>query len=213
MALVGAGHAVSRLLLLDGSAVTVRPICPADAPLLIDAFNRLSPISRSNRFLGGKSRLTAADLQRLTSVDHCNHEALIAISNGDERAVGVARYIRGRGSRAEVAITVIDAWQRRGLGQALIDRLTDRARDEGVDAFTALVNDGNDGALALLRNFRGHLAVVEQEFGVTEYALDLPREVQQVRRPMASRQATTVRCASNVSYAAVASATTATTLP
>lgn len=164
---------MSSLLPFDSLAVIVRPIRPADAPLLVDAFDRLSAMSRYNRFLGGKSRLTAADLHRLTVVDHHDHEALIAIS-GDQRAVGVARYIRTDAeARAEVAVTVVDAWHRRGLAHVLIDRLTERARAEGIRAFTALIGDDNDAALALLRNFHGHVAVVERSFGVTEYALDL----------------------------------------
>jgi acetyltransferase len=164
------------LRLIDGSLVTIRPIRSTDAPLLVDAFDRLGAMSRYHRFLGGKSRLTPADLRRLTDVDHHHdHEALIAISRADQRAVGAARYIRSSygGPRAEVAVSVIDAWHRRGLGQLLIDRLTARAGAEGVAAFTALISDDNDPALALLRNFHGRTAVVEREFGVTEYALDL----------------------------------------
>src|SRR6185503_18091111 len=52
---------------------------------------------------------------------------------------------------ADVSVTVADDWQRRGLGSALLGLLTDRARDEGIRRFTALVLAENQGALALLR--------------------------------------------------------------
>jgi GNAT superfamily N-acetyltransferase len=164
-----------RLQLFDGSSVIVRPIRPADAPLLSDAFGRLSVASRHSRFLGSKGTLSPAELRRLTVVDHREHEALIAISTADHRAVGVARYVRSRESLhlAELAVTVIDEWHRRGLGRALVDRLAERARTEGIGAFTALIADYNAGALALLRGFRGCAEILEREFGVTEYALDL----------------------------------------
>ena len=169
-----------RVHLLDRSPVTIRPIRPADAPLVADAFDRLSLVSRYNRFLGSKTRLTPAELHRFTDVDHREHEALIAISGIDHRAVGVARYIRSptSGQRAEVAVTVIDEWHRRGLGQVLVDRLTDRARAAGIGAFTALIADDNAAALALLRSFRGYVEIVERGFGITEYALDLVSSVE-----------------------------------
>jgi len=164
-----------RVRLRDGSPVTVRPIVPADAPLLVDAFERLSLTSRHHRFLGSKTSLTPADLRRFTVVDHHDHEALIAISTVDGRAVGVARYVRSSGHphRADVAVTVVDEWQRRGLGRVLVDRLADRARAEGVTGASALISDGNAAALALLRRFPGRAEAAESGFGVTEYAIDV----------------------------------------
>ena len=158
-----------------GSTVTIRPIRPADAPLVADAFDRLSHTSRHHRFLGGKSALSPADLHHLTVVDHRDHEALIAISTADGRAVGVARYIRlpDRDRRAELAVTVVDEWQCRGLGRVLVERLADRARGAGVGAFSALIADSNEAALALLGRIGRGAQIVESEFGVTEYALDL----------------------------------------
>jgi len=161
--------------LRDGSPVTIRPIVPADAPLLVDAFERLSLTSRHHRFLGSKTTLTPADLRRFTVVDHHDHEALIAISTGDGRAVGVARYVRSSGHShlADVAVTVVDEWQRRGLGRILIDRLADRARAEGVTGASALIADDNAAALALLHRFPGRAEAAESGFGVTEYAIDM----------------------------------------
>jgi L-amino acid N-acyltransferase YncA len=106
--------------------------------------------------------VSPAELRRFKVVDHREHEALIAISTADHRAVGEARYVRSRDSRhlAELAVTVIDEWHRRGLGRALIDRLAERASTEGIGAFTALIADHNAGALALLRGFRGRAEIV-----------------------------------------------------
>jgi GNAT superfamily N-acetyltransferase len=161
--------------LRDGSSVTVRPIRPADAPLLADAFGRLSAVSRQSRFLGIKDELSAAELRHFTVVDHHAHEALIAISPVDGRAVGVARFVRSAESRrrAELAVTVIDDWHRRGLGRALLDRLTERARDEGIGTFTALIADDNAAALALLHERSGSATILEREFNTMHYAVDL----------------------------------------
>jgi hypothetical protein len=80
--------------LRDGSEVVVRELTPHDAPVLAEAFERLSAESRDLRFLGGKARLSTADLQYLTTVDGHAHEALGAVDARTGRGVGVARFVR-----------------------------------------------------------------------------------------------------------------------
>jgi len=142
-----------RLVLRDGSTVLIRPVRSTDAPLLADGFARLSPQSRWMRFLGTKTSLSATELRYLTDVDHYDHEAIGALSAADGRGVGIARYIRDTNDprSAEVAVTIVDDWQGRGLGTELLARLSDRARQAGIDRFTALVSTQNDAMAGLLR--------------------------------------------------------------
>src|SRR5216683_930913 len=112
-------------ILRDGSWVAIRPVRPEDGPLLTDGFARLSARSRRSRFFTGKVRLSEAEVRYLTNIDHHDHEALCAVSR-DGRGVGVARYIRDRDetASAEVAVTVVDEWQGRGLGGKLLALLS-----------------------------------------------------------------------------------------
>ena len=73
--------------------------------------------------------------------------------------VGIARYIRDRADRrsAEVALTIVDEWQGRGLGGKLLELLSDRARDEAILRFTATVGLGNVASERLIRNAGGVL--------------------------------------------------------
>jgi ribosomal protein S18 acetylase RimI-like enzyme len=48
---------------------------------------------------------------------------------------------------AELAVTVLDDWQGRGLGPVLLDELTERARAAGIGQFTALVAADNVAAI------------------------------------------------------------------
>ena len=82
------------VVLRDGSAVLIRPVRRADAPLLADGFARLSARSRRLRFLSPKEELSPAELGYFTDVDHHDHEALGALDHADGRGVGIARYIR-----------------------------------------------------------------------------------------------------------------------
>ena len=140
-----------RVPLRDGTEVTVRPVEPADREAIRASFEQMGPDSRYKRFLSPMSVLTEAQLDYLTQVDHHDHEALVAIVDGV--GVGVARYVRLEhdGPCAEVAVAVIDDWQGRGLGSALLDRLSRRAREDGVETFTAAVLAENHIVIDLLR--------------------------------------------------------------
>jgi len=159
--------------LRDGSAVLIRPVRKTDAPLLADGFARLSERSRWTRFLGRKSTLTDADLRFYTDVDHHDHEALGALDHVRGGGVGVARYVRDRDcpDAAEIAVTIVDDWQGRGLGTELVARLSDRARQEGIRRFTAVVAEGNTAAAGLLRSSGASL--IHRGSGVAEYELEL----------------------------------------
>jgi RimJ/RimL family protein N-acetyltransferase len=163
----------ARVVLRDGSAVLIRPVRGADAPLLADGFARLSERSRRLRFLGRKRTLTEADLRFFTDVDHRDHEALGALDHVRGGGVGIARYVRDRENpaAAEIAVTIVDDWQGRGLGTELLARLAERAREEGIRRFTAVVTDGNPAASGLLRSSGASL--VHRGSGIAEYEIDL----------------------------------------
>ncbi|HYB88181.1 MAG TPA: GNAT family protein [Streptosporangiaceae bacterium] len=162
-----------RVVLRDGSKVVIRQVQPADAPLLADGFARLSPQSRRMRFLARKDQLSAAELRYFTDIDHHDHEALAALDPAGGRGVGIARYVRDAGDAhaAEIAVTIVDDWQGRGLGTELLTRLSARARSEGIHRFTALVADDNRAMAGLLRNMSANL--VGRNPGTVEYEVTL----------------------------------------
>ena len=162
-----------RAVLRDGSKVVIRQVQCDDTPLLADGFARLSPESRRLRFLRRKDELSAAELRYFTDIDHHDHEALGALDHPGGRGVGVARYVRDADDphAAEIAVTVVDDWQGRGLGTELLARLSGRARAAGIHRFTALVSADNQAAAGLLRGARGD--VVRREHGTVEYEIPL----------------------------------------
>src|ERR1700686_3799311 len=162
------------ITLRNGARVTLRPIAPEDKPLLAAIFERLSEESRYRRFFTTKAELSAAELNYFVDVDHSDHEAIIAIDPSGGEALGVARYIRSTDDAevAEVAVTVADDWQGRGLGRALLDRLTYRARREGVRRFSALVQSDNPEALGLAAGVGDTRR--QWDTGVVELVIELP---------------------------------------
>ena len=136
----------------SGTELEIRAIEPGGKAALAAAVDQSSDEAVYRRFLNPHGRLTAAELRYLTEVDHRDHEALLAVDPGGGKSVGVARYVRDRGRRdsAEIAVAVLESWQGRGVGKALLHRLADRARDEDITQLTALMLSDNRAMRRLL---------------------------------------------------------------
>lgn len=118
----------------DGTPVRIRPITAADVELEFEFVRGLSPVTGYQRLLSGR-RLSREEIERFANVDGECEVALIATieHDGGERQVGVARFVREDcGDAAEFALVIADAWQRRGLGRRLLERLVGEARSRGV---------------------------------------------------------------------------------
>ncbi|CAN5828657.1 hypothetical protein BH09VER1_BH09VER1_42230 [soil metagenome] len=140
----------------DGTPATTRLIQPDDAPSLQRGLERLSETSNAYRFLHYRGRFTEADLHYLTHCDFIDHIAVIlAIRNEhglEIDQVGVARCIRSKTdpNLAEVAIVLVDEWQRLGGGRALISYLARLAWVADVRRWQAISFPDNVAILRLL---------------------------------------------------------------
>ena len=174
------GHTVR---LAGGGRVCIRPITPDDRAELAHAYLRLSPESRRLRFLSPPHQLSDAMLRYLTCVDGVNHAALVAIAE-DERGqpgVGVARYVRlaDRADTAEVAVTVLDDHEGRGIGSLLLEMVLERAVRHGIRRVRGYVAADNR-ILDLARAFGA--TVTTDSPGVVAVDLPLPRTPWEIRR-------------------------------
>jgi GNAT superfamily N-acetyltransferase len=160
----------------DGTSIRVRPIAPSDKRALADGFARLSDESRYRRFFAPLNRLSTTDLSYLTEVDHHDHEALIAFDPGSDQTIGVARFVRSDDPAvAEVAVTVADDWQGRGVATALLEQLVGRAREEGIERFLALILEDNEAAVQLFQHLsRGDPEPKRSASGYLELLIELP---------------------------------------
>ena len=133
-------------------AFTIRELVASDRHAVAFTFGHLSERSRYQRYFTAKPALTPRDLRLLLDVDHWHHEALIAFSPPPRAPIGIARYVRlDEFDVAEVAIEVVDGWQRHGVGTALMVALTERARAAGIRRFHLSMLRDNAAARALAR--------------------------------------------------------------
>jgi GNAT superfamily N-acetyltransferase len=161
--------------LRDGSHVRIRQGHSSDRELLLEGFERLSEESRYRRFLAPTAELSETMVRHLIEVDHRDHEAMIAIDDGTGEGVGVARYVRHapRPEAAEVAVTVVDDWQGRGLGTVLLEAISVRAREEGITTFTASLLAKNQEMLDLFERL-APVRVIDHEAGTIEVEFTIP---------------------------------------
>ena len=163
--------------LRDRTKVRLRPIVPEDEPLLHEAVAAMSERTVYFRFFSPIKRMSDALAHRLAVVDYNDRFALVATThrpNGKERIVGVARYDRAPGTEAaEVAVAVIDEFQRRGLGGQLLAELARVGRAHGIMSFSLIVLPENREMLGLLRRM-GWIHQAKLNGGVYEISFDLP---------------------------------------
>jgi GNAT superfamily N-acetyltransferase len=168
-----------KVLLKDGTQVTLRLVMPADKLLLAQGMDNFSPESRYHRFLGAKNVLNDADLHYLTEIDGVDHFALGALVQPNE-GVGVARYVRfGEDHKvAEPAIAVLDAYQNKGLGRVLFTRLIAAARERGIQRFHGSMLSDNKPMKSLLHAV-GHKICFEYKGPIVEFEMPIDKEVAQ----------------------------------
>jgi L-amino acid N-acyltransferase YncA len=151
----------TRVASTRGGEILIRPLRSGDTETVCSVFRRLSPTSRRLRFGGPKNALTQSELELLATVDGQRH-VLVAHAGG--QSIGVARLARDEDdpATAEVAFAVVDEWQGKGVGTALMELLAADARAAGIRHLRASILAENYASIALMKR----VTTIEK----TEYA-------------------------------------------
>lgn len=163
-----------EVALKDGATVTLSPIVKTDREFFERGMEELSLESKFSRFGQGIGSLSAQELDYLTNVDQLRHVAWGAAVDGE--VAGVGRYIVSDvDGCAEVAVTVLDALQHRGVGRLLFEALVAVARADGVHELCLETMADNAAVMRLVKEVEvipfGADYIVERRLRVS----DLPR--------------------------------------
>jgi acetyl coenzyme A synthetase (ADP forming)-like protein len=168
-----ASGASCDVVLRDGSTVTFRPSHEGDADQVRNFFLALSPESHYQRF-HGYPNLSEARIRRLVTARASDACTLLAMCG--TRIIAVAGFYRDPGSveRAEAAFAIADAFQGRGVGTRLLERLTEIAVEAGIRFFDAYVRADNQKMLSVFLD-SGYALTQKVESGVNHVVLSLTR--------------------------------------
>jgi acetyltransferase len=141
--------------LADGKEIVIRAIRPEDEPLIEAHHRGLSEQSIRMRFFSMVKTLSRDSMIRLCHLDYAREMALVAEGKNDQgqrEILGVSRYYMNPQTRAaEFAVIVSDAYQGKGLGQHLMERLIAVARERGVRQLVGSVLRDNQPMLTLAK--------------------------------------------------------------
>ena len=154
-------HSSLTARLRDGTVLRIRPLKDGERRPLLDVFDHMSPQSRYLRFLSPVPTLTEPMLRQLTTLDHRNRVAWAAYDG--TQCIGIVRYVRlaDRPDAAELAVSVVDAMHRRGVGRVLFGVLAAVAATHGIATFTLTVHPENRSSLALSRALSARFRMVD----------------------------------------------------
>lgn len=165
----------NQRFLFAGEELILGPIGPQSKGYLQEGMKRLSLESLRNRFFGGKKEFSAEELEKLTELDGKNRFAVGIIRNlKDAHGIGLIRIDRDKKDPriAEVALTIIDEYQRMGLGTILLKIMILAAFERGVTQLNFTYLNQNSGFEKLIRKF-SPVRVIEKDLDTKTVALDL----------------------------------------
>lgn len=163
------------LTLADGTPLLVRPVLPGDIERTAQGPVEFSSETFYRRFQSPRAP-TPGLMRYLFEVDYIDHFVwVVTTAVGDVVADG--RFVREEhgGKQAEVAFTVGDDYQGRGIGTYLMGAVTVAARIAGVTKFSARVLSENLAMRAILDRVGAHWE--REDLGIVTTVVDVPTKL------------------------------------
>ena len=146
--------AQGRVILRDGSSATVRLAQADDAEAMAAFYKSLSPESRRRRFFS-ESKPGLDMIASLCDGSNPRRQMTLLVSrvaDGLDRIIATGSYIAHDETTAEFAVAVDDAFQGKGIGGLILERLSVLAVSHGFIHFLAITNPSNQAMLETFRN-------------------------------------------------------------
>jgi acetyltransferase len=164
----------SEWLLEDGTPVLIRPMKPEDESLVKDLLDNCSAQTIYFRYFAVIKNWPHESLVRFTQYDYDREigVAAIGLPPGPATMMGVGRLVMPpERPDAEFAVIVADPWQGKGLGEKLIERVIEIARQNGVQTLVGDVLPENERMLSLVRKLGFKLLRLDE--GACKVELDV----------------------------------------
>jgi protein lysine acetyltransferase len=156
----------------DGADLLLRPVLPGDSERTLKGHILFSSETLYRRFMSARVPSPAL-MDYLAEVDYVDHFVWV-MTDLDGSPVADARFVRDdhHPDTAEIAFTVADAYQGRGIGSFLIAALSVAAQVAGVEKFSGRMLADNVAMRAIMDHFGAFWE--RDDVGVVTTVIDVP---------------------------------------
>jgi acetyltransferase len=134
---------IEEYALEGGEKAVLRPIRPEDEPLIKELFGTFSERTMHFRFFHALRDITHEQLIRYCHIDYDREISIVADHGGLLLGMSRLMFDPGDTTRAEFSVVVSDAWQNKGLGFKMVEKIIEIGRDKGLDTVYATVIKDN----------------------------------------------------------------------
>ncbi len=145
---------LEETLVIDGEKVIIRPSKPVDERRIQEHYYSLSKEDILTRFFCQKTIFARPEMESRSQVDYVNDITLVAVVGefGFGKVVAVAESMKlEKENLAEVAFSVSEEYQGKGLGTFFLKKLAAVARENGIGGLLAYTFPSNKAMIALFK--------------------------------------------------------------
>jgi acyl-CoA hydrolase/GNAT superfamily N-acetyltransferase len=140
---------------IDGEEITVRPAKPVDERRIQEHFYNLEKDDVIARFFHEKTSFVHDEVEGVSLIDYTNDLTILAVVGefGFGTVIGIGECLLDPATNiAEVAFSISKAYQKKGLGKILMNKLASAARDNGIAGLIAYTSPQNKGMIKLFNS-------------------------------------------------------------
>jgi GNAT superfamily N-acetyltransferase len=157
---------LEETLVINGQSVNIRPSKPVDERRIQEHYYSLPKEDVLTRFFCQKTIFGRTEMESRSHVDYVNDMTLVAVVGdfGFGRVVAVAESMKLDGDNlAEVAFSVSEDFQGRGLGTFFLKKLAAAARENGIGGLLAYTFPSNKAMINLFKTLPYKIKTVYEE--------------------------------------------------
>ena len=145
---------LEETILINGEKITFRPAKPVDERRIQEHFYHMDKKDIISRFFHAKKSFMRDEMEGMSHIDYIRNMTIVALVGefGFDRVVGVGEYyLEPAKNMAEIAFSVSNDYQGKGLGRILIRKLAEAARENGVSGLFAYTSPQNKKMINLFK--------------------------------------------------------------
>lgn len=140
--------------------VQLRPAKPVDDRRIQEHFYTLDKKDVVARFFHEKTSFLRDDVESMFETDYIKNLTLLAVTGefGFGSVIGIGAYmLEPKNNIAEVAFSVTKKWQGKGIASALLFKLAQAAKDNGISGLVAYTSPENKSMIKLFKKLPYHI--------------------------------------------------------